>query len=596
MAEDLEKEGSEEIYADMLGTEAPVEVDADIKPGEVALSVPQKIDPIQIPEPVQNVVSEPEDNPEPEVVERIFSEPVVSDDGVALTVPPIVIRDGKRNFEEDIKPLFVKPAEFEEGDVLAEDVQETLDSTVSENDEMPSFIKNWKVDGEEDNSGSVLSDVFNEKTEGSVIPEFNFDEILKETDKPEESEINESSNVADMNVSEESDEHTIPPLDLLNEFNVEVSDDDETEVQGDAGDEEAETEAIVAEAEEVPAEQVIPVAEAEIREIDVAEPGEEPDAEDFSAAEAEETQEPEIATEVEETISEAVSETAEEPEKVEEERRTFNKNGGVQRFVAKAQSGVIELSDVADGELVNWNLLLADNILREVSVSEEDVSIPLPEKSFRKAEIIQGDQGALNVYNEENFRFARNSGNVLRQTDGAVILRDNSPVQMLINDWKVQNLESVAGETLTFETPQDGILIGPDGAVLFFGGVRSVVIPTAAEIKENLEQNMKRIAKSYAGTLKDQYAEYNSENLKGEFNGVAEKKSIHLDVGNTTYGWGVRFDNGLVMGLSDLREYQLRYGKMPMDSGTITYGKKQLHFRNVARVVYYEVPQYVSYR
>ena len=69
-----------------------------------------------------------------------------------------------------------------------------------------------------------------------------------------------------------------------------------------------------------------------------------------------------------------------------------------------------------------------------------------------------------------------------------------------------------------------------------------------------------------------------------------------MKIGKSAYGWSVRFDNGLVMSMADIREYQLRNGKLPQPDGIIAYGNKQLLFRGCARIVIYQEAEYFSYK
>ena len=55
------------------------------------------------------------------------------------------------------------------------------------------------------------------------------------------------------------------------------------------------------------------------------------------------------------------------------------------------------------------------------------------------------------------------------------------------------------------------------------------------------------------------------------------------------------FDNGVNMNLADVRTYQLRNGRLPADSGTLSYGCKKLRFSKVERIVISSRPEYFNY-
>ena len=50
------------------------------------------------------------------------------------------------------------------------------------------------------------------------------------------------------------------------------------------------------------------------------------------------------------------------------------------------------------------------------------------------------------------------------------------------------------------------------------------------------------------------------------------------------------------MSMADIREYQLRNGKLPQPDGILAYGNKQLLFRGCARIVIYQEAEYFSYK
>ena len=49
------------------------------------------------------------------------------------------------------------------------------------------------------------------------------------------------------------------------------------------------------------------------------------------------------------------------------------------------------------------------------------------------------------------------------------------------------------------------------------------------------------------------------------------------------------------MNLADVREFQLRNGRLPAGGGTIMYGENTLRFSNVERIVVGSTPEYFHY-
>ena len=99
----------------------------------------------------------------------------------------------------------------------------------------------------------------------------------------------------------------------------------------------------------------------------------------------------------------------------------------------------------------------------------------------------------------------------------------------------------------------------------------------------------------YSGTSADKVFTISKGFESGEFVADEECKTIHVNVGYDTYGWEVQFSNGIVMNLRDVREYQLRNGKLPAENGRIVYGNNELTFAAVKRIVVYQSVKYFSY-
>ena len=99
----------------------------------------------------------------------------------------------------------------------------------------------------------------------------------------------------------------------------------------------------------------------------------------------------------------------------------------------------------------------------------------------------------------------------------------------------------------------------------------------------------------YSGSSEDEMFEIDKNFVSGRFDAEGAKKTIHVNVGYDTYGWNVQFADGAFMSLHDVREYQLRHGKLPYSSGKIIYGKQFFDFSGIERIVVYESVKYFSY-
>lgn len=272
----------------------------------------------------------------------------------------------------------------------------------------------------------------------------------------------------------------------------------------------------------------------------------------------------------------------------------FSAQSGIKNFVAKGKNGCICL-DCLREELKYWTLLLLQSTCQELSSEQNSLTLPLKQAVLREAKILQSNSQPLVLYNLENYDFQTVDKNFVFAED-KIVSGSYTNKAVFLNDFTVQALSSLETNVIEYSSPQIGVLAGPEGAFLSFAGVLKFDIPVETVVKQTFDDNLKRIAKRYTGHLSDHYANYSAANLEGTFTASEDCKAIHLNLGKSSYGWSVHFDNGLVLGLADVREYQLRNGKLPMNEGTIVYGNKKLKFSGCERIVIYKEAEYFSYR
>ena len=89
--------------------------------------------------------------------------------------------------------------------------------------------------------------------------------------------------------------------------------------------------------------------------------------------------------------------------------------------------------------------------------------------------------------------------------------------------------------------------------------------------------------------------EIDKNSVSQEILGNGECQIIHINIGLSSYGWRIHFDNGVIMGINDVREYQLRNGSLPSSNGTIIYGENQIEFTNINKITIYRSVRYFTY-
>lgn len=101
--------------------------------------------------------------------------------------------------------------------------------------------------------------------------------------------------------------------------------------------------------------------------------------------------------------------------------------------------------------------------------------------------------------------------------------------------------------------------------------------------------------KWYSGTATEKSFEVSKSSASVTLQGTDDCHSIHVNAGYNTYGWVVEFNNGKVMNLGDIKEFQLRKGYLPDTSGKISYGDLSVVFTDIDKITVYESVQYFSY-
>ena len=197
------------------------------------------------------------------------------------------------------------------------------------------------------------------------------------------------------------------------------------------------------------------------------------------------------------------------------------------------------------------------------------------------------------------------------------ILEDDSEIDVLIENsaeeisvgsnaetsLKPEELSEDADETFVLETNSDDSL--PRLSESAESEVEDVSLSSSDENQDFFDLEQESVSdihdeilcgvKFYSGNVDDSYCVISAQNFPNEFIGNSEQNSLLINLGETDYGWGVAFANGLFMGISDVRQFQLKNGRLPDSSGTLFYGQKKMLFSGVERIVLYQIPQYYSY-
>ena len=283
---------------------------------------------------------------------------------------------------------------------------------------------------------------------------------------------------------------------------------------------------------------------------------------------------------------------------VELEKLQFvQKFEGVQSFKANTHVKDLALSDIdfANKEILNWSLILFSNKIVPIVAGEQEVCKQTENKAQQFVSLYKGHEKKFDLFNEKDLKII-NTSDAFVAADGRFVCGDfGNDANLTVAEFTTYALKDYVGKKLCFFEPASGILCGAGGTMIFFSGVQNLWVPNSTIAAQDEQKLKYKISKWYSGSLHDKYFEFDALSESAEFVGNDEVKAIHLNVENNTLGWNVQFDNGVTLGLHDLREYQMKYGKLPSANGVVQFGQKRLKFQNVERIVIYKTTQYFFY-
>ena len=272
--------------------------------------------------------------------------------------------------------------------------------------------------------------------------------------------------------------------------------------------------------------------------------------------------------------------------------RVADENSGLQFFEMRGGGLLLNVGEVS--ALENWHLIIFNQNLVPAEAGGT-IEIVQPQDTIRAATVVKQGTEKLEIYNEEEYRFADPADGFVPARKHFIYWRTDDDTGLIILDFVNIRLRANAGKVITFENPVFGWLSGPNGAQIYFAQLGRLAVSSPEQAAGDDEKAGQHAAKWYSGKLEDRYFEFSGASQSGEFTGSDEVKNIHVNVGTSAYGWNVSFDNGLVMSMRDLQEFESKHGKMPSPNGEISHGALKLKFSNVERIVAYQTPQYFAY-
>ena len=265
-------------------------------------------------------------------------------------------------------------------------------------------------------------------------------------------------------------------------------------------------------------------------------------------------------------------------------------NSSYQKVNGNIYNYTIILKGLCEEELFDWKLIVFKKQLFNLSDSLDDVSIDRNEELTRYLSLVKNGEQKINIFEKDNIKLSRPTKK-FALVDGSVLLGDSSSSALLVDDYIVIGLDKYINKQINFSESSSGMLVGKNGSVIFFYNISKINIAAneATDLKEVNHLSW------YSGSAEAKHFSYSRDSNGISFIGSEMLNSIHLDIGNTSYGWNVFFDSGVVMGITDLIEYQIKNSSLPSNNGRIVNGDKKLDFTSVEKIVVYKSSQYFTY-
>ncbi len=254
-----------------------------------------------------------------------------------------------------------------------------------------------------------------------------------------------------------------------------------------------------------------------------------------------------------------------------EDKIEIKSGDGVKMFFGSDESEIV----ISSSSLNGWRLFVCNNQEQEIKMDKGEI---------------------FNLSSDDNFSLGLLQ-NTTNNESIAINYGDSFTFPEKSDAWKLLSMSlyeiNLKGEDVINLGGKNGILIGPKSTSLYFYNAAkiSMEIKKLGEYKPsnyNSDIEIDEIeSKSFA------FSSYHENTF---FSGDEGVDTICLECeDNNTYGWNVKFENGLFMSVSDLIEYQNRNKVLPDNSGVLYHGANRLEFSNVNKIKVYKKPFYYGY-
>ncbi len=282
---------------------------------------------------------------------------------------------------------------------------------------------------------------------------------------------------------------------------------------------------------------------------------------------------------------------------------SFGFGDGEKTIIAENDNGILEITDVGEPiySLADWNLVISKTDIIPLEGRTGD-TIDFP-KGMTRGSLLNADGYRADFCNAEKITIPETDTPEATKGKNHLFLMgdlgENGTADwgLVVSGLKIVNLAKTNDFEVSLNPEEIGILTGPQGNILHFANIASVRIPNLKNItKEFKSYNIQEVLAEEISLTpeKEELFYFSANDESNEFVGTPTRSIIRIET-DSTYGWNVSFSGGVMMSLSDVKEFQGRHGRLPYDAGTIIHGDKTLQFSGVTAILIYEPPTYSAY-
>ena len=272
--------------------------------------------------------------------------------------------------------------------------------------------------------------------------------------------------------------------------------------------------------------------------------------------------------------------------------KVINKYSGTDAWQRDKYQQYIKLEVEDRTEAEKWQLMIIKQFSVPLQKNSDEVVIDKADNVFRFASLMSGGEEKLKIFNQSTYKFVVPQDEFYKVQGNVIMAGVDETFSLGITDYINVALDDKLDKALHFTQPVSGFIFGPQGAKIAFADLEDLCVRCQA--KPETEDIMEYIP-SLKGFDGKGYFVYDEADGIKEFIAHGKQKYLVINIGNSLYGWNVRFDNEMRMSLRDALEYQSRYKRLPSANGEIVHGENIFKFFGIEKLQAREKTVYYSY-